>query len=103
MSLSAGPPPLPGEQAERRARIRSRIWTLLFAVFALEIGGFLAVFPWLDQWSLNHLPSLFLRPFPAFQDYWDEPTLRGAISGLGLVNVYIAFRQLALAMQRVRH
>jgi hypothetical protein len=63
-----------------------RVWAICFAFFALEIGLFLVVFPWMDAWNLNH----FQRWFPRLEDLWEDPYLRGAVSGLGLVNVYIA-------------
>lgn len=78
----------------RRGRIRRRLWMLLFAVFAFEIGAFLVVFPWMDSWSLNHLPTFFPHIQNDLQDMWDDPFLKGAVSGLGLINVYIAFRQI---------
>jgi hypothetical protein len=77
----------------RRNRFRRRLWTVCFAIFAFEIGMFLVVFPWLDSWSLNHLPSFFPAIQSDFQDLWDEPFLKGAVTGLGLINVYIAFWQ----------
>ena len=77
----------------RGSRFRRRLWLGCFAVFAFEIGAFLLVFPWMDSWSLNHLPALFPSMQSDLQDLWDEPFLKGAISGLGLLNVYIAFHQ----------
>jgi hypothetical protein len=80
-------------QGIRGHRFRHRLWLGLFAVFAFEIGAFLVVFPWMDSWTLNHLPSFFPSVQDAFQDVWDDPMLKGAVSGLGLVNLYIAFLQ----------
>ena len=78
----------------RRGRIRRRLWLVCFALFAFEIGAFLVIFPWLDSWSLNHLPSLLPAIRSGFQDLWDDPYFKGAVSGLGLLNVYIAIRQI---------
>ena len=74
-----------------------RFLTICFAVFAFEVGIFLTVFPWLDSWVLNHLP-VFL---PSIEILWDDPRFKGAISGLGLVNVYVSVMQV-LAMIRGR-
>jgi hypothetical protein len=71
----------------------------LFAIFAFEIGTFLLVFPWMDSWTLNHLPSFFPGHEIALQDLWDDPYFRVSLSGLGLLNVYIALRQ---ALQLIR-
>jgi hypothetical protein len=104
MSLTPGaapePSPTPAAPPEtRRARFRRRLWTVCFALFALEIGAFLVLFPWMDSWSLNHLPSFFPSIQSDFQDLWDDPFLKGAVSGLGVVNLYIATRQI-LSLRR---
>ncbi len=77
----------------RRGRFRRRLWMACFAIFAFEIGAFLVAFPWMDAWNLNHLPSLFPRVQNDLQDLWDDPFLKGSVSALGLLNVYIALQQ----------
>ncbi len=77
----------------RRGRLRRRLWMVCFALFAFEIGAFLVVFPWMDSWSLNHLPSLFPSIQSNLQDLWDDPFLKGGVSGLGMLNLYVSFRQ----------
>jgi hypothetical protein len=61
---------------------------VLFAACCLEIGCFLLMFPW----------TSYARDFAAFRPewraYWDNLYARGAISGLGLVNLYIAFLEI---------
>ena len=54
-----------------------------------EVGLFLAVFPWMDYWSRNSIASLS----PAIRDVWDSAYFRGALSGLGLVNIYISLAE----------
>jgi hypothetical protein len=68
----------------------SRVWTICFAVLTLEVGAFLIVFPWMDAWHLNHFPALV----PALFEIWDDPYFRGALSGLGVVNLFISFAQI---------
>jgi hypothetical protein len=87
-----GPPPAV-TLGKRSGRLRRHLWTALFAIFAFEVGSFLAVFPWMDSWTLNHLPSLFPSYQIDLQDLWDDPYFRGAVSCLGLMNVYIALHQ----------
>jgi hypothetical protein len=65
------------------------MWAICFALLAFEIGSFLVVFPWMDVWRLNHFPSFY----PPLFDIWDDPYFRGAVSGLGVVDVLIAVRQ----------
>jgi len=91
-------PALPS--GKRVGRLRRRLWVVLFALFAFEIGAFLVVFPWMDSWNLNHLPSFFPSNQIALQDLWDEPYFRGALSGLGLCNVYIALREIVQLIRR---
>ena len=86
-------------RSRRVSRFRKRLWTVLFAIFAFEIGLFLVVFPWMDSWTLNHLPSLFPAHEVDLQDLWDDPYFRSALSGLGLLNVYIALREIVLLIR----
>lgn len=66
----------------------SRLLSLCFIVFCFEIGVFLVVFPWLDnKWEANQVASFT----PWLADIWGNPFFRGALSGLGLVNIYISF------------
>jgi hypothetical protein len=75
------------------------LWTICFTILAFEIGGFLIVFPWMDAWHLNHFPSFY----PPLFDIWDSPYFRGAISGLGLVDVMIALRQTVLLLKKYKN
>jgi hypothetical protein len=81
-SAAADAPPSGGSRP-------ARIWTMCFIILTFEIGGFLVLFPWREAWHLNHFPTLF----PAFFDVWDSPFFRGAVSGLGVVNLLIAVTQ----------
>ena len=63
---------------------------LLFIIFCLEVGVVLLVFPWSDYWDNN----FFSTWIPHWKDAWDNSYLRGAVSGLGIVNIYISFSEL---------
>ncbi len=76
--------------AGRTRRLRAKIWTMVFAIFAFEIGIFLAVFPWMEAWRLNHFPVLV----PSLIELWEDPYLRGAVTGLGLINLWISLSQI---------
>lgn len=70
-----------------------RSWPLIllricFAIFTFEVGVFLLVFPWLDGWELN----FWLSYSPALENLWLQPAFKGALSGLGLINIFIAVR-----------
>src|ERR1043165_2201738 len=76
--------PVPPALPQRESGLRRRLWAVLFALFAFEIGSFLVVAPWLHSWSLNHLPSFFPSNRIAVQDLWNEPYFRASLSCLGL-------------------
>ena len=62
---------------------------LLIAVF-FEIGIVLLVAPWTAHWERNY----FADEFPLLQAVLANEFVRGAISGLGLVNLYSGFAEL---------
>ena len=69
----------------------SKLLSLCFIVFCFEIGVFLAVFPWLENaWETNQAATFA----PWLGDIWGNPFFRGALSGLGLVNIYISFLEI---------
>jgi hypothetical protein len=57
----------------------------LLVVFCLGIGLFLLIFPWTPWWESNYFGSWI----PQWHLYWDNMYVRGAVSGLGVVNLYI--------------
>ena len=63
---------------------------LLFIVFAFEIGFFLLVFPWMEGWDRTSIPMMV----PLLAHVWDSSFFRGAISGLGAVNIYISLLEI---------
>ena len=71
---------------EAQLRKPRRLLRAVLILFTVGVGLFLVLFPWSDWWNLNHLQELI----PGLQNYWDEPSLRGGVMGLGLVNLYIA-------------
>jgi hypothetical protein len=62
---------------------------VLLITFCLEMGLFLLVFPWTEYWD-NNLRSFFTALAPALRPFWDNMYIRGAISGLGVINLYIS-------------
>jgi hypothetical protein len=93
------PGPLAGQSTGERnvsgppaSLLRSRLWRILFCIVAVELGLFLVVYPWTDYWNLNSLPSYVVAIIPNFDDLWDDQSFRGAVTALGLVNLWIAIR-----------
>lgn len=100
MSLTpepASPPPsTPGSPSGTRSPRTPRLVRLCFAIFTFEIGLFLTVFPWVDIWNLNY----FSGWIPVLESVWDDPYFRGAITGLGLVNIYVACAEVLRIFRR---
>jgi hypothetical protein len=67
-----------------------KLGVILFVIVCFEVGVFLLVFPWTQQWDGNSLASLI----PGLRDYWGSSYFRGAWSGLGLLNIYISIGEL---------
>jgi hypothetical protein len=55
------------------------------------VGAFLTVFPWTPQWDGNSVAALI----PVLRDLWSSSYFRGALSGLGLLNIYISLGEVA--------
>jgi hypothetical protein len=82
-TASHTPPPAPSPQAPHWYH---KLWSVLLITFCVEIGLFLLVFPWTESWDNNYFANSIAR----VRQYWDNMYLRGAVSGLGLINLYIA-------------
>jgi hypothetical protein len=70
----------------------SRIFRAVMLLFWLELGLALMLVPWSNVWETN----FFLYQYPALGFVVKNPFLRGAISGLGLMNIFLsveAFRR----------
>jgi hypothetical protein len=64
-----------------------KLAAVMAAIFCFELGVFLIIYPWAEGWTMSafaYLP-LWARPI------WIDPFFRGAVSGLGLLNIYISF------------
>lgn len=59
---------------------------ILYAIFCFEVGIFLLVLPWSRYWDYNYFSSL-----PLWRSWWASDYVRGAVSGLGLINLYVSF------------
>ena len=64
----------------------NRLVTIVYIVFCFEMGVFLFVFPWMSLWTRNY----FVGHYPWFADLVHNYFLRGAVSGLGLADVWLA-------------
>lgn len=65
---------------------------LIYVAFFLEVGLLLVVLPWSAFWDRNY----FATAWPSLRPILMSNFCRGAITGLGLVNLYAGFADLAL-------
>ena len=63
-----------------------RISSLLLIIFCFELGLFLIIYPWTVYWTHNYFSGIL-------REIWANGYLRGAVSGLGLLNVWIAIAE----------
>ena len=70
---------------------------LFFVAFFLEMGLVLIVVPWLAFWDRNYFSQLL----PPLHRLMTNNFVRGAVSGLGLINVLVGLTELvALVLRR---
>ena len=92
MPSESSPENYPGPVQVEPPRFRwyHKMSAVLFITFCLEIGFFLLVFPWTEAWDANYFSTLI----PELHIWWGNMYLRGAISGIGVVNLYISFLEM---------
>src|SRR5277367_4554290 len=86
-------PRFPGveEPVQLRHPWYHKLGIFLFIIVCFEVGAFLAVFPWTPQWDGNSLANAV----PFLRDFWTNSYFRGALSGLGLLNIYISLGEVS--------
>ncbi len=86
--------PNPGVENRGKFRTSSRlasILRILYILYSLEVGFFLILFPWLEIWENNYV----LYCYPGLRPFVINPFLKGAVLGLGIVNLLIGFQEIA--------
>jgi hypothetical protein len=63
-------------------RLRQVLWLIII----FEVGVILVVLPWLRVWDSNY----FLAHYPMLRPYFLHPSFRGAITGLGALDILLA-------------
>jgi hypothetical protein len=64
---------------------------LFYVAYFLEVGLLLVLLPWSTFWERNY----FVGMFPPLLYILRNNFVRGAVSGLGIVNLLTGFRDLA--------
>lgn len=73
-----------------RYRWYHKAGAILYVFFCFEIGVFLFLFPWLEIWDQNYFSSFS----PSWSQLWNSAYFRGAVSGVGLIDIGISFAEL---------
>jgi hypothetical protein len=65
----------------------NRILRALTVVLLFEMGALLLYLPWSSFWEQNY----FLSHFPSLMPVVLNPSLRGMVSGIGVLDIFVAF------------
>jgi hypothetical protein len=76
-----------------------KLYAVVFVSCCMAVGIFLLVFPWTDYWDTNYFSWLV----PAWHRWWDNLYVRGAVSGLGAINLYISLLEAFRLRRFARH
>ena len=88
--MSASTPAPPPVKPSRLSKWHRTILSFCFIVFAGELGLCLVLLPWLSNWGVSYIPM----HMPKLASMWMSPYFRGFLSGLGLLNIYVALAEL---------
>jgi hypothetical protein len=64
----------------------NKIMRAVLIVFCFEMGALLLYLPWSSFWEQNY----FLIHFPALMPILLHPSFRGVVSGLGVLDIFVA-------------
>jgi len=68
-----------------------RLSSVLFIIFCFELGLFLLIYPWTDGWGDNYFAwAAGGSVQTTWHAFWNNTYVRGCISGMGVVNLWIA-------------
>ena len=70
-------------------RVLSR---LIFLAYFVEVGLVLLIVPWSPLWERNY----FVQLWPAIAPFTRNNLVRGAVSGLGIVNLWAAASEVSV-------
>lgn len=65
----------------------NRVFHALSIILCFEMGALLLYLPWTGFWEQNY----FLSHFPALLPVLLHPSFRGLVSGIGVLDIFLAF------------
>ena len=91
MEAAKHPPSVPSEPQAPAPLWLQRMSLVVLVLFCFYIGGLLAVLPWSPRyWDNNG----WLLAHPAIQSILNKGWVRGLVSGLGLLDIWIGISEL---------
>jgi len=89
LATDLGPPldSVPVPPTSRTHLWLHRLGVLLFVFLCATVGVMLMILAWRPEWSDNGL----LLPYPAIRNLVASGFVRGVVTGLGVLNVWIGF------------
>ena len=99
-SLHSGPVLVmpPAKRPKPSRRWLRRLWLVVFVLFCLEVGIILTVLPWTRLWTDNSL----LISFPAVKEFLNHNFVRGLVSGLGLIDIWMGVAEAVTYRENTR-
>ncbi len=88
MNAIASPTPI-SEPMTTAQRWVARLGLFIFVSFCIEVGMVLIALPWTQLWTTN----AFVLAHPGWRDVLQHHFVRGAVSGLGLVNIWMGISE----------
>jgi hypothetical protein len=76
----------------------TRIMRALTVVLLFEMGALLLYLPWSAFWEQNY----FLNHYPWLMRFVLHPSLRGIVSGIGVLDIFVAFGMFGTRAAAVR-
>ena len=67
-----------------------RLLIIIYIVFCAELGIFLFILPWASFWGRNY----FIDHYPLISGISRNYFLRGAVSGVGLADIWLAIYEI---------
>jgi hypothetical protein len=64
-----------------------RLTVLMFVFVCASVGVFLVILPWRPEWTHNYL----LLSYPGLRQFIASGFVRGVVSGLGMLDIWIGF------------
>jgi hypothetical protein len=89
LNLETPPAPQPVEAHAEMPVWLQRLFVIVYVVFCIELGVVLVALPWSFLWFNNN----FLAHWPAVRHFSQLGFVRGAVSGLGFLDLWLGISE----------